>query len=165
MGWTVYGFRVTKYDPRLRDDRGRFLGDEWTSSSDVGRSFGGAVLRMEGYTETEAAYLEAIRLFARDSSVRELRVREFEPGQDGKGPDHVRSGARLSLDESIDVAQHVLREHFWCKLEDDDRFRVHFGYDYYMYIESACDCGRAIQEVRASGLFVEPDFRSPYGRH
>jgi hypothetical protein len=44
--------RVTKYDPALRvGGRGAFTGDDWTSVSDVGRTFDGVVLTL-GYGST-----------------------------------------------------------------------------------------------------------------
>jgi hypothetical protein len=39
--------RVTKYDPALRDERGGFTGDDWTSVSDVGGLFSGRVLTLQ----------------------------------------------------------------------------------------------------------------------
>ncbi|UMP00020.1 hypothetical protein [Amycolatopsis sp. EV170708-02-1] len=50
----------------------------------------------------------------------------------------------------------------WCRLEAEDRFFVHVGYDQYMYIGSDQPCGRGIALTTASGLFAEPVDGSPY---
>ena len=42
-------------------------------------------------------------------------------------------------------------------------FAVHFGYDYYMYIETEAQCETAVAEVERM-LFVEPITASPYQR-
>jgi hypothetical protein len=34
---TMASYRVTKYDPSKRDENGRYMGDDWTSVSDVGQ--------------------------------------------------------------------------------------------------------------------------------
>jgi hypothetical protein len=50
----------------------------------------------------------------------------------------------------------------WCRLEAEDRFFVHVGYDQYKYIGSAQPCRHAVALTTASGLFVEPLDASPY---
>jgi hypothetical protein len=46
--------RITKYDPQNRDANGHYtLVDEWTSISDVGKSFQGKILTMEQYLAIE----------------------------------------------------------------------------------------------------------------
>jgi hypothetical protein len=42
-------YRVTKYDPENRDAEGNYLIDEWTSFSDVGRTFSGKELTEQEY--------------------------------------------------------------------------------------------------------------------
>jgi len=46
-------YRVTKYDPAIRSDGGRYT--EWTSVSDIGAAFDATVLAQTAYEEVEAA--------------------------------------------------------------------------------------------------------------
>jgi hypothetical protein len=46
-------------------------------------------------------------------------------------------------------------------LYSKDKFFVHFGWDYYMYIGSSVNCPSLIKIAKDNGLFVE-EVRSPY---
>ena len=54
---SMNGWRITKYNPAFRDERGVYLKDEWTSVSDVGKSFDGVVLTFKEYREIEDNYV------------------------------------------------------------------------------------------------------------
>ncbi len=163
---TSYVHRITKYDPADRDDRGVYRGPE-----DVVGDHG----------PVEAAYLAAVTAFAQDTDVTRLTIRDpavsgsvhfgAEPPVDGHGlrglfpPDLTgyHDGARITLDVGRELVRAMLRDNgAWCRLEADDRFFVHVGYDQYMYIGSARPCGRAVALTTASGLFVEPLDGSPH---
>ena len=49
-------FRITKYDPSRRQGGGQSF-DEWTSISDIGRSYVGTKLTKEEYLRVEDAYV------------------------------------------------------------------------------------------------------------
>ncbi|AKU99654.1 hypothetical protein AKJ09_06318 [Labilithrix luteola] len=66
-------YRVTKYDPSIRASSGLY--DEWTSVSDVGRSFAGRVVTDADYLAVEDAYVESVRRLMRAASVNELVVK------------------------------------------------------------------------------------------
>jgi hypothetical protein len=59
------GFRITKFDPRLRSEDGVFMRDEWTSISDIGRTYPTGVFTLAEYIEVEEAYVETSRRRAR----------------------------------------------------------------------------------------------------
>lgn len=157
--------RITKYDPAERDDRGAYRGAEDVSSD---------------HGPVEAAYLAAVMAFAEDAGVTRLTIRDpvvsavhfgAEPPSDGHGlrglfpPDLTgyHDGARVTLDVGRELVRAMLRgSGAWCRLEFEDRFFVHVGYDQYMYVGSAKPCGRAVALTTASGLFVEPLGGSPY---
>ncbi|MBN6035332.1 hypothetical protein [Amycolatopsis sp. 195334CR] len=136
-------YKVTKYgeahDP-----------EEWTAYSDIGE----LVDRAE-YERVEGLYLQAVRTAAELSGVTRVRVRGLE-GEDAA----IREGQWLSLDEAVEVCRAMLREAgIWCRLEDDDRFYAHVGNDFYLYVGSTVDAHR---ELAGPGLFVEPNWPSPY---
>ena len=151
-------YRVTKYDPAYRDARGAFTRDEWTSSSDIGRSFAGVVLTEAEYRRVEDAYAAVAVGFLRDAGVVGLVVTDVE--RRGDRPVPFAAGAVLGLAEIDTAVRHLLRDEFWCRLEGEDAF-IHVGWDYYMFVGVPRLCPGAEEAARRLGLFVEP-FESPY---
>jgi hypothetical protein len=162
-------FRISKYDPALRNSDGSFVGETWTSISDIGRVFQGELFTEEEYLATEEAYVAAIRSTMRACGIEELRVKDLEVLQEGSdsvprsgnqvAPALVPvEGVTLSSQEVDAVVRLVLRECVWCRLVGDAGFFVHFGYDFYVYI------GTGSADIRppvSHTLFVE-EFPSPY---
>lgn len=163
---TPHVHRITKYDPAHRDGRGAYRGPEDVSSD---------------HGPVEAAYLAAVSAFAEDSGVTRLTVRDpavsglvhFAAerlieghGLHGLFPSDLtgyHDGARVTLEIGRELVRAMLRGNgARCRLESEDRFFVHVGYDQYMYVGSAEPCGRAVAVTAASGLFVESLDGSPY---
>lgn len=155
----AYCYRVTKYDPADRDERGRYVG-----AADIYSDHG----------PVEAAYLAAVADFAHDSGVTALSIREpcvagfvnfgVEPTVDGHGlaglfpPDlsGYHDGAQVPLTVGLELVRAMLRDNgAWCRLEADDRFSVHVGWDQYVYVSSALLCRRAVALTHEHGLFAE----------
>lgn len=164
-GWETSGvqhFKITKYDPAFFGESGSYQRDEWTSRSDVGKSFDGAVLTEAEYQKVEDSYLEAVRLLAGAADVDELAVRELEI-RDDTSKWQLGEGQRVTVEEAVEICREMLREGaVWCLLEQGDQFYVHVGYDYYMYVGMTGDPAAAVEAIRRLGLFVEPDWPSPY---
>jgi hypothetical protein len=151
-------YRITKYDPSFRDRAGAYTRDEWISVRDIGRSFAGVMLTREEYERVEGAYVEAAMAFLREAGVSALRVEGLE-NQRG----HVlnfREGSLLPLERVGDVLRRILREEFWCRLEEVSGF-VRIGWDFYMYVGVRCPCPAAQARATELGLYVE-EFSSPY---
>ncbi|MCX5375170.1 RNA-binding protein [Streptomyces sp. NBC_00091] len=159
-------YRITKYDPADRDERGSYTGAEDTASD---------------HGPVEAAYLEAIAAFAADTGIGELAVREpqiacfvhfgLEPAIEGHGLDGLfprdlsgfHDGAPVSLSVGLELVRAMLRDHgVWCRLEVDDVFAVHVGWDQYVFVGSDRACEGAVARTRALGLFPERLRASPY---
>ncbi|MER5326771.1 hypothetical protein [Streptosporangium roseum] len=171
-----YRFRVTKYDPRLRNESGAFIGDDWTCISEIGQVFDGQVLTRERYEQVEAAYLKAVELFAQESGITELAVRtplfgrDFAPGPllPGYGPatsgllsEEFYDGRQVSLPEGLELVQAMLRgDGVWCRLEAEGRFSAEVGWDYYLYVNSHRPCSQAVDQAHRMELFVEEDHTS-----
>ncbi|MDN3243042.1 S1 RNA-binding domain-containing protein [Glycomyces tritici] len=161
-----YIYRVTKYDPADRDESGHYVGTEDTDS-DRG--------------PVEAAYLQAVATFAGDAGIDSLTIREptvagsnrfgAAPAAPGHGlvgifpPDLTgyHDGADVTLDVAQELVRAMLRETgAWCRLEVDDRFTVHVGWDQYVYISTHAPSEDALACTRELGLFPEPLDASPY---
>ena len=153
----MFEYRITKYDPAYRDPTGAYLHNTWTSYSDIGKVFDGALLTPEEYKRFEDAYVATAVAFLQESDCKALTVnglechRETPPSQDG---------GSLSVPQIAEAIRGMLRDEYWCRLEWSDAF-IHIGYDYYMYLGVMTHCPNAIAFASANGLFVE-SFESPY---
>jgi hypothetical protein len=164
-----YIYRVTKYDPADRDEHGHYQGAE-DIRSDQG--------------PTEAAYLTAVAAFAADSDITQVAIREpevalafvhfgLEPAIDGHGlaglfpPDLTgyHDGAEVPMTVALELVRAMLRDNgAWCRLEVDDQFLIHVGWDQYLYVGSTRPCHRAVAVTHQQGLFAERLTQSPYDK-
>ncbi|MGW7053467.1 RNA-binding protein [Streptomyces sp. NPDC054887] len=161
-----YVYRITKYDPADRDERGYYTGAEDTVSD---------------HGPVEAAYLAAIVAFAEASGIGRLEIREpsvtgfvhfgVEPPVEGHGlsglfpPDLTgyHDGAEVSLPVALELVRVMLRDNgAWCRLGAGDAFTVHVGWDQYLYVGSDRLCTEAVARTRELGLFPEALTSSRY---
>lgn len=170
----MYRYRLSKYDPTFRNAGGAYLKTDWTSFSDVGRSFEGTTLTRAEYQRWEDAYVEVIGIFLADVRVETLEVTALEILEPEALSGHaseeyaglVPKGWRVELGSvvgAVEVARLArlnLREALWCKLEGADSY-LHFGYDFYVYLGAPVDSPAARKRAQELGLFVE-SFPSPY---
>ncbi|UOR00210.1 hypothetical protein MUN81_22475 (plasmid) [Hymenobacter sp. 5317J-9] len=154
--------RVTKYNPRFRNEHGHYLADEWTAIGDVGKVFAGHRLLLDEYLAVEARYAHAARLFLAGAAHVELESVELRWLSETDEPlralyEQVERGVRaFPVAELGALVALALRECLWCRLLDDTRTRaVEFGYDYYMYLgfeRADPECFRKIEQLP---LFME----------
>ena len=154
-----YKYRVTKYDPKKRNENGHYQADEWTSISDIGKVFSNKLLTKEEYVNVENSYLFAIEAFLAEANISCLNISSIERGEEY----NFVQGQTIELEKILEIARLSLREKLWCKLSLNHKAYIHFGYDYYMYIGVSRWCGNAISKAEKKGLFVEA-YRSPYLR-
>ncbi len=167
-------WRVTKYNPALRDDNGYYtLVEEWTCPSEIGKTINGNEFTLEEYLRVEAAYIDTVVQFLNASDLDSLRILQcstvtisseerqailYEPAFKDV---QVAVDRVVTIPEIRTICQMVLRNLLFCDFYAKDQFFVHFGWDYYMYIGSSENSLSAIAFAENSGLFVEP-IRSPY---
>ena len=168
-------WRVTKYNPKYRNKNGVFKNDEWTSISDIGKTFSGIELTLDKYMIDENAYIEAVKSTMNMLGVQTLTVLNLEKKYCRErikfellNTDYMEhlyndvcEGMNLSQKDAINLCRLILREQLWCKLESNKKMFVHFGYDFYMYIGIESDRKEIISQISQSGLFIE-EFQSPY---
>ena len=155
----LHQYRVTKYDPALRDERGAYTGNDWTMFDQIGETFGDARLTLSTYLDVEARHLVAMASFLEESGTSIVMAEGVE---NHNQTFRVSEGARLSPVEAIDVVRQMLRGEGWCRLAADDRFYIHAGGDYYLYVGTEQPCRRSVALAESKGLFVDRDFPSPY---
>lgn len=167
----MFEWRVTKFDPALRDGAGRFLRDDWTAISDVGSVHNGEVVTREAYLAVESAYVGAALGFVEAAGQPPLFANGVECQDHALGPASEGVADRAPLEGELVTSVHMpgvirasLRELMWCRLESGDaQTFVHFGYDFYMYVKTPRDAAVAIRRAQQLGLFVE-ECASPYAR-
>lgn len=160
----MLSWRITKYNPSNRDERGCYLDDkEWTCFSEVGTN-----VSEEDYLRTESNYINAITTFMDEIGLNRLYLNELELWSDEvlsqNASNFLRKmwvGKVVTAQEIRELAKLTLRNVICCKLSCKKEFFVHFGYDYYMYIGAIKDCPSSRKKVQDTGLFVE-DYNSPY---
>lgn len=151
--------RVSKYDLALRDERGAFTGDAWTSVSDVGDIFGGEVLTLHRYLEVESHHLQVVATFLAEAETDHTMVRDPERYEARCWPV---DGKRLTRLESVDLVREMLRERGFCRLEAHRDVYIHVGHDYYVYMGGNVSSEQTRLAAAQVGLFVDPQFVSPY---
>ena len=167
-----YQWRVTKYNPKFRDEFGHFtLIDDWIGPSQIGETINGKEFTLDEYLRVEAAYINSVIKFMEESNIDSLRVLQLESNrleEEKISPLYEKEFENLILKEDVVLNQDeirlickmVLRNFLWCNLYSKEFF-VHFGWDYYMYIGSHVNCLTAIKFATNNGLFVE-QCTSPY---
>lgn len=171
-----FTWRITKYNPKYRDEKCIYLRDEWTSISEIGRITNNhVILTIQDYISTENRYVEAILDVMSCLDIQKLSIFGLEKWEDTLDTTNfsflynenmkslygqVTNGLWLEKDQISDLSRLILREKIWCKLKFDSKMYVHFGYDFYMFIGSEMMCEDTINNIEKSGLYVE-DFISP----
>lgn len=169
-----YQWRVTKYNPDFRDENGYYtLIEEWTCPSEIGKIINGKEFTLDEYLQVEAAYVSAVIKYIEESGINSLRILKLSQWnnseEDKTSSLYEAEFEQLVLQEDLMVNKNeirlickmVLRNFLGCQLYLKDKFFVHFGWDYYMYIGSYSNCSSAIEFSTNNGLFVEVN-QSPY---
>ena len=168
-------YRISKYDPSSRGERGRFLGEDWTSFSDIGKEYHGTVLTDLQYAAVEAKYIDAVATVLRQNQIHTMIVKKLEkrsspaalkkmlgrchlpfPPSDAAFVSRIKEGARLDMAEIEKAVMLVLRDCFWCELSSETGdVTVAFGYDSYVYLQGATIDADTIASFRSEGIYIE----------
>lgn len=174
----MFEYRITKYDQSQRDERGVYIGPSaWTCYSDVGQTFDGNVLTIEEYLRVESAYIDtAIKLFE-ESGLPYLRLTRVEAHEWLK--EDLRSTGGLLYDQAFEaiefaedaivfpkdmrtVLQMIFRGFTWASLEWRNKFYIHIGWDFYMYVGTNKSNGNKIDALNVGDLYADSHYPSPY---
>lgn len=74
-------YRVTKYNPSLREATGAYTGCDWTSRSDIGRVFDGGMLSEKVYLKVENSYFSAMKSFLDEAGIESLELKGIGTSQ------------------------------------------------------------------------------------
>lgn len=175
IGDAMSRYRISKYDPSSRDERGYFTGEDWTSFSDIGKEYHGTVLTDLQYAAVEAKYIDAVTTVLRQNRIHTMIVKKLEkrsspaalkemlgrchlpfPPSDTAFVSRIKEGARLDMAEIEKAVKLVLRDCFWCELSSETGdATVEFGYDYYIYLQGVTIDADTIASFRSEGIYIE----------
>lgn len=172
----MYKYRISKYNPQYRDEKGIYHKEDWTSYSDIGKKYNGKVFSKDDYIKTETQYcntilnileingvqeviLEDVELyFSVDEIKHMLRNKELDFSIEGEiAINSLKNGDKIDIHELKLYLRLILRECFWCRLLDvPSLIQVEFGYDYYVYLYSGNIISTDIVEnYKKEGMFIE----------
>jgi hypothetical protein len=166
----LFTWRITKYNPENRDDRGKYQNDEWTSCHDIGKVYNGKEFTANDYINVENTYILAVLSFVNSANISTLKVKNLEKYNDSikinegsieytdemiKLFERLEDDAVLEIEQIEQLCRLILREQVWCKLEDTNKLLIYFGYDYYMYISCLSKPDSIISLLEERGLYIE----------
>jgi hypothetical protein len=146
--WRFTAVSVTKYNPKYRNEKGRYLKKDWTSISDIGRSYGEKVLERKEYLRVESCYVAVVKAVCELLGTQHFRINSlYKTSDDSDFGDADRLTLlpfykKLSIDEvytksDIENLVHIaLREYATLDIHLSAQTVIRFGYDYYMYINT-----------------------------
>ncbi len=153
IGDTDRDYSISKYRPQFYDAEGCYIHNEWTSISDIGKSFADGILTADEYIEAENRYIDTAIDLAKLAGCSYLIVSYMEGDSKdivnsvkGHKLNHglieraktIRQGLRISLKDCPDYLRLCLRECCWAVFSNKTHnFLVKFGYDYYMHVHTA----------------------------
>jgi hypothetical protein len=163
--WRETSYRITKYNPDNRDEKGVYVVVEWTSFSDIGKDFNGTEFTYQDYITTEDKYIASIQEFCNYFKIEEFEIKNLEfydsdtwdkysleLKETHKG---LRDKKRVSKEELDNLARLILREYAWCDLESKEK-GIHFGYDYYMYFDNGAEMPDELKsKIEKIGLYTK----------
>lgn len=152
----MYTYRLTKYNPAFRNDKGAYTKAEWTQFTDIGKSFDERIFTESDYMKTEDAYVAVLLSFLEESSISTMTLDRVQNAKDTRlNGGVIRPGEIYGLGDLAQLFRLVLREQLWCKFTTDNGSYVDFGWDYYAYIGVPKQCEKSIALAKQHQLYVE----------
>lgn len=168
----MYYYRISKYNPKFRDNHGNYILNDWTSFSDIGKEYLGKTLTLEEYKRVEDLYIDFVLLSMQKTDTDYLVIQELEKNGSKKDILELSSKSKclyqkldnnllIGVDNISMLLQLQLRDLIWAKLISES-LTVHFGYDYYMYVISTKKLVFFDDLNLKNDIYVEEGIKSPY---
>ena len=163
-------YRITKYNPKNRNNEGHYQLDEWTCPSEKGTFFDGVEFKSDEYFDIESKYIKAAIKLIESCNLDHLRVVSLDsnymeenfidPDSQWLLDDEFQA-VKLFEDKSLNILEietvlkMILRNFMGCSLEVNGELKLHFGYDYYMYASLPLIEQSTISYIESMGLYCE----------
>lgn len=168
-------YRISKYNPSLRNENGRYLNDEWTSYSDIGKTFYNKVFTKDDYLFFENKYCDTVLSVLEYLNIKSVTIENLEiyfskykikkllnsknldfSKDDERILDSLSNGKVLKLTDLNQYIKLILRDCFWCQLKNEEKsVLVEFGQDFYIYIYCDYICESIINAYKSKGIYIE----------
>lgn len=146
----MFQYRVSKYNPELRDENQAYAKEEWTSYSDIGKEFSDGVLSKKEYLKVEKEYIDFIYELFNEFKIEKIKILKQEPKNFLKKTSY-------DVDDKLlyTIIQKNIREEFWCKFKVE-QFQFYMGYDFYLHIDFTNDTEKLLEQLtKRHNLFLE----------
>ena len=146
----MFQYRVSKYNPELRDENQAYAKEEWTSYSDIGKEFSDGVLSEKEYLKVEKEYIDFIYELFNEFKIEKIKILKQEPKNFLKKTSY-------DVDDKLlyTIIQKNIREEFWCKFKVE-KFEFYMGYDFYLHIDFTNDTEKLLEQLaKKHSLFLE----------
>ncbi len=170
----MYKYRISKYNPKFRNDKGIYLKDDWTSYCDIGKKYE-KIFTKENYLDVESKYCDVISEILGENRIEEMMLEDLECGfsvdeikkmfeeyglifyeEEKKIIDSLTNNKKIKIVDIKLYIRLILRECFWCIFKDEiTSARVEFGYDLYIYIYNINISESIIDKYRKREIFIE----------
>jgi len=140
---------VSKYNPKDKCNNNFNPGLEWSSISDVGKTYSNRVLTISEYLKIENDYITTINCFIENLGIDQLKIINIEKYKLNRNQfsiyddlliilhSNIVKGQYLKRSEISTISRLALREDLWCILYNQNpRFILEFGYDFYVFIKT-----------------------------
>ena len=122
----MYCFSISKYDPNLFVNK-KYLLDDWTDYSDVGKIFNNQLLTLDIYCSVELNYINFIKDIVEFADVNAFFIGSLELYENVKW----KNGQIIDVSQLEQLIKDCLRNKCWCKIYNDVLCFC-FGYDFYL---------------------------------
>lgn len=171
MNW----HEIVKYNPKYYDVNGTYKADEWTSISDIGKSYNGKIFTLDNYLLVEQRYIDVILLIMSKLNCKYLTIKYLEADKNDvaeqikSSKDFIRDslliqnlfqlheGKRIYYKNLHNVIRLSLREYIYIVLfNKQKKLKIEFGYDYYLYVSCNLNSRTLYDLVNNVGLYLDP---------
>lgn len=161
-------YRISKYNPKYRNQKGVFLNNEWTSYWDIGKTYSGKIFYEYEYLNIEKLYCNCIISILKTLEINKMIINNLEKHSLDKREKEVlksldalnvfyniKNNLIINIDNIYILLQLLLREILWCKLKTTSNFKIVIGYDMYVYIYCDNIPFNIIEYYKKTSLFIE----------
>jgi len=158
-------YRVTKYNPAYRNEKGWYMRDDWTDYSEVVKT--GAKREYDEYKKIEDLYIHYLQIGLQSAADKTFVVSGLEryKAEIKKYVDRlqdcnkellfkIKNNYKCSITEVLDIARLILRILVWCTFDSTSSY-IDFSYEYYMFVGGVYYDESTIKEAALNGIYIE----------
>ncbi|MBD5143755.1 MAG: hypothetical protein HDT22_09160 [Ruminococcus sp.] len=171
-------YRITKYNPIFRNEKGCYLLKDWTSISDIGKYYNNIQFTLEEYLKTEQEYINFYYKILKKFKINHIKIYSLEKyltpdeamqrmqkynitfsEQEKNRYTNLKNKSMIPIDNFDMIFKFAMRELIWCKIATPNKkIIIEFGYDYYTYLslKNLIIGENLIKQTASKGIFIEP---------